>query len=123
MSDTGFTYRLDSGDQQELIIAKVRLEVGDTSEERGIKPDGSNYSDSEIWYIYNEEDEVVGRAAARICEQQATAWSSVPRTMFGSLFDPRHVGRNFMRLAERLRRQYGYADTRSSTFSASMKRT
>ena len=123
MSDTGFTYRLESGDLREQAIAKVRLDVGDTNEERGIKPDGSNYSDAEIWHIYNDEDEIVGRAAARICEQQATAWSSVPRTMFGSLFDPRHVGRNFMRLAKEFRRQYGHTDTRSSTFSAAMKRT
>lgn len=124
MSDeTDFTYRLDSADLREQNIAKIRLEVGDTSEERGIKPDGENYSDTEIFYLFTEEDESIGRAAARVCEQQATAWSSVPRTMFGSLFDPRHVGRNFMRQAEKLRRQYGYTDERSATFSASMKRS
>ena len=123
MSETGFTYRIDSADLREQAIAEVRLEVGDTSEERGIRPDGSNYSDAEIWHLYNLEGEIVGRTAARIAEQQAAAWSSVPRTMFGSLFDPRHVGRNFMRIAKDLRRQYGVTDVRSATFSAGMKRT
>jgi hypothetical protein len=122
MSDTGFTYRLDSGDLREQTIAKIRLEVGDNNEERGIKPEGTNYSDAELWHIYSEEGQIVGRAAAKICEMQAISWSSIPRTMFGSLFDPRHVGRNYMRLAKDLRRQHGYTSEGSSTFSAPMKR-
>lgn len=117
-----FTYNLSDTDLDAKHISQIRLEVGDTSQDRGIKPDGTNYTDEEILHIYNNEDEVVGRAAARICEQQATAWSSVPRTMFGSLMDPRHVGRNYMRQAETLRRQYGYTDARSLPFSIPVKR-
>jgi hypothetical protein len=118
-----FTYRLNSSETREAAIAQVRLEVGDNDIERGIRPNGKNYTDDELWYIYELEDSIVGRAAARICEQMATAWSSVPRTMFGSLVDPRHVGRNYMRQAETLRAEYGYTDTQSSSFSIPMKRT
>lgn len=119
-----FSYRLDSAELDESNIAKIRLEVGDTDEERGIKPDASNFSDQEILYIFGEEDDNVGRAAARICEQMATAWSSVPRTMFGSLFDPRAVVRNYMRQADNLRAMYGYTtDTAAGSFSVSMKRS
>jgi len=117
------TYRLESPDLNEQAIAQIRLEVGDTSEERGIKPDGTNYQDDEIIYIYNLEGKVVGRAAARICEQMATSWSSVPRTMFGSLFDPRSIVRNYQRQAELLRNQHGTGTESAMPFSVAMKRT
>jgi len=119
-----FTYRLDSADLNEANIAKIRLEIGDNDEERGIKPDASNFTDEEILYIFGEEDENVGRAAARICEQMATSWSSVPRTMFGSLFDPRAVVRNYMKQAENLRAIYGHTDDAAAgSFSVGMKRS
>ena len=117
------TYKINSSDNTELNISAIRLEVGDTETTRGIKPNGKNYTDDEIIYLYDLEGQSIGRAAARICEQMANAWSSVPRTMFGSLFDPRHIGRNFMRQAETLRRQYGYFATESTSFSIAMKRT
>lgn len=116
------TYRLTSADLNEVAIAQIRLEVGDTSEERGIKPDGSNYQDDEIIYIYETEDSNVGRAAARICEQMATAWSSVPRTMFGSLFDPRKITWNFQKQAENLRMQHGITSATGTAFSVPTKR-
>lgn len=118
-----FSYNLDSTDANKAAIARVRMEVGDTNQERGVKPDGTNYTDEEILVLYQEEAEIVGRTAARICEQLATSWSSVPRTMFGSLFDPRHVGRNYMRQAENLRKIYGHTTGEASAFSAGMSRT
>lgn len=117
-----FTYRLNSADPREAAIAAVRLETGDSDPDRGIRPSGKNYKDVEIWFLYGLEDSIVGRVAARICEQQAMAWSSVPRTMFGSLVDPRHIGRNYMRQAETLRKQYGFTDDQSASFSIRMKR-
>lgn len=118
-----FSYRLDSAVLEELNIAKIRLEIGDTSETRGVKPDATNYQDEEIIVLFNEEDQNVGRTAARICEQLATSWSSVPRTMFGSLFDPRHVVRNYMMRAQTLRDTYGHtADTAAGSFSVGMVR-
>jgi len=116
------TYRLESPDLNEAAIAQIRLEVGDTSEERGIKPDGTNYQDDEIIYIYNLEGKNVGRAAAKICEQMATAWSSVPRTMFGSLFDPRSIVRNYQKQAMLLRNQHGMGAQSAVPFSIAMKR-
>ena len=118
-----FSYDVESTTAKTLAISKIRLEIGDTSEERGVKPDGSNYTDEEIYLLYQDEDEIVGRTAARICEQLATSWSSVPRTMFGSLFDPRHVGRNYMRQSDNLRKRYGYTNDEASSFSIGMKRS
>lgn len=122
MSINKFTYNLSSDDIDEQRIAQIRLEVGDTDPERGIKPNGDNFTDEELLHIYSIEGEIIGRAAARICEQMANAWTSVPRTMFGALFDPRHVARNFMRRSKELRSQYGYTDSRSSSFSIPVKR-
>lgn len=118
-----FTYELNSDDLDVANIAKVRLEVGDTDPERGIKPQGENYTDDEILYAFNDEERIVGRAAARICEMSAAAWTAVPRTMFGALFDPRSVASNFMKQAVTLRQKYGYSNAQSQTFSISMKRS
>lgn len=118
-----FTYRLDSSDTTEVAIAAIRLEVGDADTKRGVKPGGENYTDEEIVYLYGQEDSNIGRTAARICEQQSAAWSSVPRTMFGSLFDPRAIARNFRFQADNLRQQHGMTTAGSHSFSVSVKRT
>lgn len=117
-----FTYELNSSDLDIANIAKIRLEIGDTDPERGIKPHGDNYTDDEILYAFNEEERIIGRAAARILEMAASAWTSVPRTMFGALFDPRSVARNYMRQAQTLRMKYGSSNRQSTSFSVSMKR-
>jgi hypothetical protein len=118
-----FTYELNSSDLDIANIAKIRLEVGDTDPERGIRPHGDNYTDDEILYAFNEEERIVGRAAAKICEMSAAAWTAVPRTMFGALFDPRSVASNFMKQSVTLRQKYGYSNVQSQTFSVPMKRS
>lgn len=117
-----FTYELNSSDLDIANIAKIRLEVGDTDPERGIKPHGDNYTDDEILYAFNQEERIVGRAAAKIFEMAAAAWTAVPRTMFGALFDPRSVATNYMKMAKTLRMQYGHSNTQSQTFSVGVKR-
>ena len=42
-----FTYDLtETGDN--LIYSKIRLEIGDTTENAGVKPGGGNFSDEEL---------------------------------------------------------------------------
>jgi len=118
-----FTYELNSKDLDISNIAKIRLEVGDTDPERGIKPDGSNYTDDEVLYAFNEEERIVGRASAKMFEMAAAAWTAVPRTMFGALFDPRAVASNYMKLGKDLRQKYGYSNVQSQTFSVGIKRS
>jgi hypothetical protein len=117
-----FTYELNSSDLDIANIAKIRLEVGDNDPERGIKPHGDNYTDDEILYAFNQEERIVGRAAAKIFEMAAATWTAVPRTMFGALFDPRSVATNYMKMAKTLRMQYGHSNTQSQTFSVGVKR-
>lgn len=56
-----FSYDLDTD------IGKVRLEIGDTVESQGVKPNGSNLTDEELQHMLDEEGSV-GRASARACE-------------------------------------------------------
>jgi len=49
-------------------VAKIRLELGDTRELAGLRPDGENFSDEELTFFYGDEDSSVIQAVARCCE-------------------------------------------------------
>lgn len=69
-----FTYNLSStGD--DLIVSKIRLEIGDTVEDSGVKPDGTNYQDNEILYFYSEADSSINEATALIFDNLAGLWA------------------------------------------------
>lgn len=60
-----FSYDLASADAQTVLISQVRLEIGDTVNGTGIKPDGSNLTDAEIGvWLSRTGDSVLGAAAA-----------------------------------------------------------
>lgn len=63
-----------------LLISKVRLELGDTVNGIGVRPDGSNLSDAEITMWLTEEGSNVMRAVARACYSLARMWSIVMST-------------------------------------------
>lgn len=107
-----FTYDLSSSNVNTLNISKVRLEIGDTVHNAGVRPDASNLSDEEIALWLSEEGDDIKLASARACEAMASAWSVVadekigPRTMnFGE------VSKNFEKRAIALR-----ADVRPTVY-------
>lgn len=57
---------------------QVRLLIGDTVENVGVKPDGSNFTDVEIAYFLEREGGSVIRAAALACETLAALWNTYP---------------------------------------------
>lgn len=116
-----FTYKLTSNDGDESIVAKIRLEIGDESEGKGVKPDGENFTDEELLFFYDEEDNNHGRAVAKALEVLSAQWSRAPRTMFGSLVDPRHIAKSFRATARDLRQQHGYTSSAVGGFSVAMK--
>lgn len=70
-----FTYDLTAtGD--DLVISQIRLEIGDTDNgtDAGVKPNGTNFSDAELTYFYDDEGSVLG-GAARACEVLHRMWS------------------------------------------------
>lgn len=56
-------------------IGKVRLEIGDTVEDKGPRPNGANLTDDELQYWITREGHVM-RAVAAACEALARMWSS-----------------------------------------------
>jgi hypothetical protein len=78
-----FTYELSSTDAVVAKIARVRLELGDTQFNAGVKPDGSNFSDEEITIWLEEEDSDVLSAVGRACKTLARLWTNVANTTVG----------------------------------------
>lgn len=70
-----FTYNL-AGTGDTLNIAKVRLEIGDTVQSQGVRPDKFNLSDEEIMVWLNEEGHVM-RAVARACFALSRIWANI----------------------------------------------
>lgn len=89
----------------------MRLELGDTAEGAGIKPNGSNFSDEELGVWLTREGSVM-RACAAACEALARAWSSVANTASGPLReDGAAVAGAWQARADKLRNQYGFGAT------------
>ena len=102
-----FTYDLSTN------VGKIRLELGDTTQNKGVRPDNNNLSDEELQYWYDRELNVM-RAVAAACEALARMWSTSASISIGphseSLSD---VAEMWDKRAKLLRQQYG--DTPGST--------
>jgi len=87
MADPYFTYDISAGDT----VSKMRLELGDTQYESGIlPPDGRNFSDSELTYFYEAEDNDFWSAVARAFDSAAAEWAAYPDSM--------HLGPEFQKI-------------------------
>jgi hypothetical protein len=78
-----FTYNLASADATLLAISKVRLELGDTVLNAGVRPDGSNLLDEEIRVWLTEESDDVSQTVARAASALANAWTNVASITVG----------------------------------------
>jgi hypothetical protein len=104
-----FTYDRASEDAETLLISKVRLEIDDTVEGEGVRPNGTNLSDEEIAVLLEREGDDEMRAAAAACELLSRAWSKIASISAG----PRReeagkIAAEFRASAVELRRQHGY---------------
>lgn len=77
------TYDLSSSDPATVRLARVRLELDDTRDGTGPRPDGRNLSDAEIgvWLAAEADDPL--RAAAAACAMLSRAWSREANTQVG----------------------------------------
>jgi len=102
-----FTYGLDFTSP----ITQLRLEIGDTSPVPGfgVRPDGSCYQDEELQYFLTREGDIVGCAAAAVCEALAVAWTNVGTTTIGPLSE-QHIltAGKYADRAKALRDMYGH---------------
>ena len=78
-----FTYNLASTDSTLLAISKVRLELGDTVLNAGVRPDGSNLLDEEIQIWLTEESDDVSQTVARAAAALANIWTNVANITVG----------------------------------------
>lgn len=109
----------------ELLISKVRLELGDTDDSGGlgVKPDGSNLEDEEILVWLSNEGNHVYRATAAACEALARMWTRVANIAVGPRReDLAAVSRNYALEAKRLRDLHGGAASGYNAFSAGVVR-
>lgn len=72
-----FSYDLESTDNQILLISQVRLEIGDTVEDSGVRPDGSNLSDAEILIWLGRTSNSIAGAAALASDALSRMWAGV----------------------------------------------
>lgn len=114
-----FSYGLDLTDP----ISQLRLEIGDVSPVpgAGVRPDGTCYQDEELSYFLTREGNVVGCAAAALCEALAVAWTSIGTTVIGPMSE-QHISTagKFADRAKLLRSQYGYGAAVVSSASTSL---
>lgn len=68
---TGFTYDLTTA------VGQVRILLGDTTAGSGPKPDGANFTDTEIEHFLTLAGADVTLAVAQACSVLATMWSNV----------------------------------------------
>lgn len=102
-------------------IGQIRLEIGDTQENAGPFPDGRNFMDAELHYLYESEGENVGRAAARAAEVLATSWAGAPTDVTLGPHRTRYAAHGYwVKEAARLRNQFGNAQAPES-FNARLK--
>lgn len=101
-------------------LEKVRFNIGDTIEGRGVKPDrtASNFSDAEITGLLTIEG-TWQRATAAAFEALAATWAAYPQT-YNNDTSSRNwdAAREFRAQAKEWRDQYGYGDTGASSFSS-----
>ena len=72
----GFTYALN-GSGTDLLIAKVRMQIGDNTENNGVLPDGSNLSDDEIALVLGDYSNDIEQSVGALCSILARRWASV----------------------------------------------
>lgn len=89
-------------------VGKVRLEIGDTTSGTGVKPDGTNFTDTELEYFLDQEADSVGRATARACEVLARGFSGLVDLAVGPRRESlSQAAKAYMDRAKELRKQYG----------------
>lgn len=80
----------------------VRINVADTVENQGPRPDGRNFSDAEIDHFLTEETSIVEAATARLFEILASEWTqyALSEKEADLSFDAKGVANLYMRRAE-----------------------
>ena len=101
-----FTY----GEEATDLLNTLRDEIGDTKEApEGVFPEGENFGDNRLIYLYNDEGQHLGRFTARCCELLGRAYARYPTaTRLGPSDETVKAVDYFKEEARRLRQLYGW---------------
>ena len=105
---------------------KLRLNIGDTQESAGPRPDNRNYSDAELTYILTQEDDRLNGATALCFELLANEWESysISEREGEATFDAKGKAADFdKRAADWRKKPNGSADAAQSSGIAIMTRS
>lgn len=118
-----FTYDLTAtGDT--LLIAKVRLEIGDTVSGNGVRPSNENLLDEEIQIWLDEESDKVLLAAARACFALARMWSNVASISEGPHSEQLgKISESWQARGEQIAKEYGPLSTTGALTVSQMGRS
>lgn len=106
-----FTYNGDLADD----LDEIRFKIQDTVSGSGPKPSGTNFTDEEINGLLTIEGSVE-RTLAGLYEALATIWGHYVDTRIGPRDEKlSQVADRYLKLAEKQRKEYGYATTTLST--------
>lgn len=78
-----FSYILNSSNATMAAIARVRLEIGDTSEDAGVLPDGGNFSDEEITVYLTDNGQSVAQTVNALAGVLSRRWATVADVSVG----------------------------------------
>lgn len=78
-----FSYILNSSDATIAAVARVRLEIGDTVEDAGILPDGTNFSDEEITVYLTDYSNSVAQTVNALAGVLSRRWATVADVSVG----------------------------------------
>jgi hypothetical protein len=118
-----FTYNLASPNEAIKNISLVRLELGDTVQNAGVRPDGANLQDDEIAVWLEEESDHIMHTVIRASQALARMWSNVASITVG----PRReelgkVAETWLKNAQALIDQYGLPAGSGSAWSMTPNR-
>jgi len=98
-----YTYRIGTD------IGKIRLQLGDDTEESGVRPDGGNFSDEELQTYLDREGSVM-RATAGLCETLALQYARMADLRVGPRSESlSQIAEAYEKRAAQLRAAYGGA--------------
>lgn len=118
-----FTYALSSSNADDVNISQVRMELGDTVFQSGVKPDGSNFDDAEIATWLEQESDDIMHTVIRACLALSRLWTNVANITVG----PRReelgkVADGWLMNAKSLSEQYGSPAGGGSAFAVASDR-
>ena len=103
------------------LIPSVRIEIGDTDQDKGMLPGRRQFYDVEIAYAAETENvtellepsqQDVGRTSAKLLELASVAWASQPlETELGPASEVNNASVLLARQATKLRAIWGYGNT------------